>query len=58
MEAWRATRAKCAVGEHDYSMTHSAVLYLMSPAGKLIKSYGWDQDPEAIEASIRKYLTP
>jgi cytochrome oxidase Cu insertion factor (SCO1/SenC/PrrC family) len=38
-------------------MTHSAVLYLMSPAGKLIKSYGWDQAPEAIEASIRKYLT-
>lgn len=58
LEAWRATRAKCAVGEHDYSMTHSAVLYLMSPEGKLIKSYGWDQDTETIEASIRNYLTP
>lgn len=56
MEAWRATRSKCAVGEHDYTMNHSAVLYLMSPDGKLIKSYGWDQAPETIESSIRKYL--
>lgn len=56
MEAWRATRSKCAVGEHDYTMNHSAVLYLMAPDGKLVKSYGWDQAPEAIELSIRKYL--
>lgn len=57
MEAWRATRSKCAVGEHDYTMNHSAVLYLMSPDGKLIKSYGWDQAPETIESSIGKHLT-
>jgi len=58
MGAWRATRAKCAVGEHDYSMNHSAVLYLMSPGGALLKSYGWNQEPQDIEHSIRKYLAP
>ena len=56
--AWRVTRTKYAIGKHDYSIDHTAALYLMSPDGKLLESYGWNQAQEDIEHSIRKYLEP
>lgn len=56
MTAWRATRAKFAVGDDDYSMSHSAVLYLMAPAGALLKSYSWDTPIDEVTSSLKGYL--
>lgn len=57
LEAWRVNTAKIAAGRDDYSMNHSAVLYLMTPAGQLAASFRWDDAEADIADDIRGYLS-
>ncbi|MFZ5655332.1 MAG: SCO family protein [Pseudomonadota bacterium] len=57
LEAWRVSTAKIAAGQDDYSMNHSAVLYLMTPAGQLAASFRWDDAEADIADDIRGYLS-
>ncbi|MGE3295719.1 MAG: SCO family protein [Porticoccaceae bacterium] len=57
LEAWRVSRSKTAVGDDDYSLNHSAVLYLMTPAGALAESFRWDTPEQDIAAAIRARLS-
>jgi protein SCO1/2 len=43
-------------GPNDYSMDHSSVLYLMSPAGTFIAPVRADQSGEEIAASLKKLM--
>lgn len=56
LKAWRVSRAKTAVGDDGYSMNHSAVLYLMTPAGTLAEAFRWDAPEQDIAAAIRARL--
>lgn len=56
VKAWRASRAKTALGTDDYSMNHSAVLYLMTPAGTLAEAFRWDAPEQDIAAAIKARL--
>ncbi|RLA46623.1 MAG: SCO family protein [Gammaproteobacteria bacterium] len=59
LKAWQATRAKIAAqtaGSNDYTMSHSSVLYLMTPDDRLAASYNWEIEPEAMERSISSWL--
>ena len=49
--------AKTAAGQDDYSMNHSAVLYLMTPAGSLATSFRWDETEADIADGIRDYIS-
>lgn len=42
LDSWWVTRARIAAGAGDYSMEHSAVLYLLDPPGRVVASYRWD----------------
>jgi len=57
LKAWRVSAAKTAAGQDDYSMNHSAVLYLMTPAGQLAASFRWDDTEADIAEGIRKYIS-
>ncbi|MEZ0121823.1 MAG: SCO family protein [Candidatus Reddybacter sp.] len=61
LKAWKASRAKIATEkgeatEEDYSMSHSSVLYLMSPDDRLLDSYNWEIRPDKMVGSIREWL--
>ncbi|OUS11370.1 hypothetical protein A9Q89_09150 [Gammaproteobacteria bacterium 53_120_T64] len=61
LKAWKASRAKIATEkgeatEEDYSMSHSSVLYLMSPDDRLLDSYNWEIRPDKMVDSIREWL--
>jgi len=61
LKAWKASRAKIATEkgeatEEDYSMSHSSVLYLMSPDDRLLDSYNWEIRPDKMVDSIRGWL--
>lgn len=56
LKAWRVSRAKTALGTDDYSMNHSAVLYLMTPEGTLAEAFRWDAPEQDIAAAIRARL--
>lgn len=63
LKAWRATRAKIATDkgeatEENYSMSHSSVLYLMTPDDRLVESYNWEIQPDKMVESIRSWLQP
>jgi protein SCO1/2 len=61
LKAWKANRAKIATEkgeatEEDYSMSHSSVLYLMTPDDRLVESYNWEIQPDKMVESIGKRL--
>ena len=61
LKAWKASRAKIATekGEatdEDYSMSHSSVLYLMTPDDRLVDSYNWEIQPDKMVDSISEWL--
>lgn len=61
LKAWKASRAKIATdkGEataEDYSMSHSSVLYLMTPGDRLVDSYNWEIQPDKMVDSISQWL--
>ena len=61
LKAWKASRAKIATEkgeatEEDYSMSHSSVLYLMTPDDRLVESYNWEIRPDKMVGSISEWL--
>lgn len=61
LKAWKASRAKIATEkgeatEDDYSMSHSSVLYLMTPDDRLVDSYNWEIRPDKMVDSISEWL--
>ncbi len=60
LKSWKASRAKIAAEEseaaEDYSMSHSSVLYLMTPDDRLVESYNWEIQPDKMVASISEWL--
>ena len=61
LKAWKANRAKIATEkgeatEDDYSMSHSSVLYLMTPDDRLVESYNWEIQPDKMVGSISEWL--
>ncbi len=61
LQAWKANRAKIAThkGEataDNYSMSHSSVLYLMTPDDRLVESYNWEIQPDKMVGSISEWL--
>ena len=61
LKAWKASRAKIATEkgeatEEDYSMSHSSVLYLMTPDDRLVESYNWEIRPDKMVDSISEWL--
>ncbi len=63
LKSWKASRAKIAarsgkITESNYSMSHSSVLYLMSPDGRLIEAYSWEVSTAALAQSLRKRISP
>ncbi len=61
LNAWKASRAKIATEkgeatEEDYSMSHSSVLYLMTPDDRLVESYNWDIQSDKMVGSISEWL--
>lgn len=57
LKAWRVSSAKIAAGQDDYSMNHSAVLYLMTPTGSLVASFRWDDAEADIADAISDYIS-
>ncbi|OUS07805.1 hypothetical protein A9Q90_05155 [Gammaproteobacteria bacterium 54_18_T64] len=61
LKAWKAGRAKIATEkgeatEEDYSMSHSSVLYLMTPDDRLVESYNWEIQADKMVDSISGWL--
>lgn len=56
LDSWWVTRAKIAAGEGDYSMEHSAVLYLLNPVGEVIASYRWDLSEADLVGDLKARL--
>lgn len=56
LDSWWVTRARVAAGAGDYSMEHSAVLYLLNPAGVVIASYRWDQTEAELARALKARL--
>ena len=61
LKDWKASRAKIATekgeaAEEGYSMSHSSVLYLMTPDDRLVESYNWEIQPDKMVASISEWL--
>jgi protein SCO1/2 len=49
--------AKKIPGEHgDYSMDHTALVYLMDKQGRFVAPFKLDRKPEAAAADLRKYM--
>jgi protein SCO1/2 len=49
--------AKKVPGEHgDYSMDHTALVYLMDKQGRFVAPFRLDRKPEAAAADLRKYM--
>jgi len=60
LEAWKATRAKIAAasgGAEAYAMTHSSLIYLMTPDNRLAQAYTWEDSPEDMVKSLGRWLT-
>ncbi len=49
--------AKKVPGEHgDYSMDHTALVYLMDKQGRFVAPFKLDRKPEAAAADLRRYM--
>ena len=44
-------------GPGDYTMDHSSILYVMDPAGHFAGIIRADEDPDAMAADLKKFLT-
>jgi len=47
---------KVPTGNGDYSMDHSAVVYLMDKSGRFVAPFNLKRTPEAAAADLKKYL--
>jgi protein SCO1/2 len=53
---YRAYSKKHPTGNGDYSMDHSAVVYLMDKDGNFVAPFRLDRTPQEAAADLRKYL--
>jgi protein SCO1/2 len=56
LKAYRVYAKKIPLGDGDYTMDHTAVVYLMDKDGRFVAPFNLKQTPEAAAAQLRKYL--
>jgi protein SCO1 len=55
-EAYRVYYKKVPLDGGDYSMDHTAIVYLMDKQGHFVSSFNVNQSADAAAAELRKYL--
>jgi protein SCO1/2 len=55
-KAYRVYAKKVPIGNGDYSMDHTALVYLMDKQGRFVAPFKLDRKPEAAAADLRHYL--
>jgi len=55
-KAYRVYAKKVPTGNGDYSMDHTALVYLMDKQGRFVAPFKLDRKPEAAAADLRRYL--
>ena len=55
-KAYRVYAKKVPFGNGDYSMDHTALVYLMDKQGRFVAPFKLDRKPEAAAADLRRYL--
>jgi protein SCO1/2 len=53
---YRVFTQKVPTKDGDYSMDHSAIVYLMDKQGRFVAPFKLDRKPEAAAAELRKYM--
>jgi protein SCO1/2 len=56
LKAYRVYAAKIPLKDGDYTMDHSAAVYLMDKDGRFVATFNLKQTPEAAAAQLRGYL--
>jgi protein SCO1/2 len=55
-KAYRVYAKKVPIGNGDYSMDHTALVYLMDKQDRFVAPFKLDRKPEAAAADLRRYL--
>jgi protein SCO1/2 len=55
-KAYRVYAKKVPTDKADYSMDHTALVYLMDKQGRFVAPFKLDRKPEAAAADLRKYM--
>jgi len=55
-KAYRVYAKKVPTTNGDYSMDHTALVYLMDKQGRFVAPFKLDRKPEAAAADLRRYL--
>jgi len=55
-KAYRVYAKKVPIGNGDYSMDHTALVYLMDRDGKFVAPFNLNRKPEDAAADLRRYL--
>ncbi len=56
ISAYRVYARKVPLKEGDYTMDHTALIYLMDRGGKFVSSFNLKRTPEEAAADLRRYL--
>ncbi|MBV9637296.1 MAG: SCO family protein, partial [Methylobacteriaceae bacterium] len=56
MKAYRVIARKVPTQDGDYSMDHTAIIYLMDKQGRFVSAFNLDQAPEAAARDLSTYL--
>ena len=56
LRAYRVYAKKVPLDQGDYSMDHTAVVYLMDKDGRFVAPFNLKQTPEAAAAELKRYL--
>lgn len=55
-KAYRVYAKKVPMDNGDYSMDHTAVVYLMNKQGRFVAPFNLDRNPDAAAADLRRYF--
>jgi protein SCO1/2 len=55
-KVYRVYAQKVPTGNGDYSMDHTALIYLMDKQGRFVAPFSLKRSPEAAAADLRKYM--
>jgi protein SCO1 len=56
MQAYKVYAKKVPLGDGDYTMDHTATVYLMDAKGEFAGTISWGEDPDAALAKVRKLI--
>src|ERR1700722_2951330 len=56
IKAYRVYAKKVPLDHGDYTMDHTAIVYLMDKAGRFVAPFNLKQTPDAAAAELRRYL--